>query len=201
MIALGWAADWASPLFAATSANHGADNRFGYFSGEGSTERFAWDGPTASLTAFAATPGGTGSRYLDMAAIEDALSKAGVPLRPSGDKPIRPVVDGQVVIIAVVGLELAALIAAAFVRRRRGDTWIARAVRRSSPVLVVLYLAIALGTRQVDLVPDAIEPVLTVVVPAAGALAIALVTIGWSPRRPATAHPTGHPRADPGDRR
>ena len=78
-ISLGWAQDWAGPMFDPQSANAGEANQFWYPGAEGRDYRFAWDGPINDIADFSATPGGQGSTYLSEADARLALEAAGVP--------------------------------------------------------------------------------------------------------------------------
>lgn len=78
---LAWLEDWSGQLFDATSGNGGTGNRFWYSTGEGDT-RWAWAGDIDRLDAFAATPGGTDSRYLSAEEKSAILAAAGIPPAP-----------------------------------------------------------------------------------------------------------------------
>jgi hypothetical protein len=80
---LGWAQDYASGgLYEATSNNRGANNLYWFDKPDGSIPRYKWSGNYASLSAFNATPGEEGGRYMTTEEKDAALMAAGIPTTP-----------------------------------------------------------------------------------------------------------------------
>jgi nitrous oxidase accessory protein NosD len=80
LVLLGWQEDYHGMLLDPTSNNRGAANRY-WYKPEPSA-RFDWNGLISTLSAFNATPGEEGGRYLTDAEKAAALQAAGVPASP-----------------------------------------------------------------------------------------------------------------------
>lgn len=80
--ALGWVQDFAGPLLDPASNNRGSGNSYWYATPEGRSIRFEWGTPLRDLSAFNATPGEEGGRYLTAAEKDAILSGANMPLMP-----------------------------------------------------------------------------------------------------------------------
>jgi parallel beta-helix repeat protein len=126
--ALGWLADWSSPLFAPESGNGGDANAVTLVAADGD-KAFAWSGDYTDPAGFAATPGGADLVVLDPAAAADRLAAAGVPGGPvalfvqsDGSRRqavLRVLVPGTITVLLIVGAAAAFLLLRR--RRRRAD--------------------------------------------------------------------------------
>jgi parallel beta-helix repeat protein len=75
-----WGEDWPGPMFQPASDNRALNNRYWAPSPEDGAWRFTWAGQnTGSLSAFAATPGGQGARYVSTAELTAILAAQGMP--------------------------------------------------------------------------------------------------------------------------
>jgi len=80
---LAWLQDWGGVLYAASSGNDGAADRYYVTAAENGQQRFEWNASAiGSLATFNGTPGEEGGAYLSAAGARSILSGAGVPTSP-----------------------------------------------------------------------------------------------------------------------
>ena len=83
VMGLAWLQDWSGVLFAAGSHNGGSGNDY-WWSGAVPRCGYEWNGCSASLSAFNATPGDEGGVAISSATKVARLSAAGIPAAPHG---------------------------------------------------------------------------------------------------------------------
>jgi parallel beta-helix repeat protein len=118
---LAWLEDWDGGIYAADAANVGVDNHFWHDRPEPSTCRFEWAGCKSTIAAFAATPGGTDSRYLSQAERDDVLAVDELPTvaKPTHQPEPPRARDVAIVLVVVGSAGLVIVIAAVVIARRR----------------------------------------------------------------------------------
>jgi hypothetical protein len=81
-LSLAWLSDGTAPLYDAVSNNRGVNNHYWYDIPESLSVRFTWSAQYLTLAEFLPTAGGTGSRYLSTAEMNQSLTSKSVPLTP-----------------------------------------------------------------------------------------------------------------------
>lgn len=79
--ALGWFEDWDGSLYADISGNGGSRNAYWFPDREGSYDRYEYEGPIETLSAFNRTSGEEAGRYLSNSEKDRILSSLRIPPR------------------------------------------------------------------------------------------------------------------------